>query len=823
MMAEGVNNNGHNNDHLSGNEYEILDQGSISNVQVESISRFLSECPEAALSVHKFLQTNYSKSNQQQQIVQPVNSTPKRGHPLDESGSSINNGRGRRKYPRKGIDSNAHKQSQFTQQEINLQPQLPSSSSTSSGERQQQVINQASTNRKRISFNQLKHAVSSNLPCFFIEFTSDADRHSIPTALHASDLILKELQSKGVLIKKFTLIGWSGEKLKLGVNNKEDYATLVGSDKWPTKINGIDIVVSKPKYVPDSFALVVRYVPRELEENFVSNEIQRTIASADRIKRIHYSYQRRTDDYRFDVKDYSEYNAVLQLGRIAIGHSWLSITKFYPGNRLTYCTKCWCIGHLRNKCNSENKCRICLENLSVDTPHLCKNEPKCAQCDGNHHSLDNQCQVIKEYKDQLKEDVEDAIQKGLLQRLSLQEKSPMYEHRDQDFPPLTTSDNHSKKQWNIAQPRTSDTEKTFESINDNLAKLIDSNKRLENKGDLQATKPERKYYYKRWIDPTYDTSLDHRLKEENEHKYEEARLTTEIVAKYNNSLKQKLHLCVLVFDGRVDEPLEKYYENCIVKHLGTQSRTIFARTKWDSMYMKTDAVLKKEENEQRQLLIETVRLDENEARIVFTTGLIDKDAENDPEIVQMIRGKGFNNENLQNMIRQTVDHHWDNLQIERKANEQALVASNQNNNITVYTRTAHFINNIRQKDSDGTEYHWFSFEKFQRFTFQKVDCEIPTDYAQDPPHKIIRQLYKNATKKEIERSEAIEKHFPDLKTKKLNINSQVASEATKRAELIKNTTSFDTKPFKIYSSADFVYYCKTGQQPPLDDELWTNI
>ncbi|CAF1598288.1 unnamed protein product [Rotaria magnacalcarata] len=296
MIAEGVNNNNdHNNDHLSGNEYEILEQGSISNVQVESISRFLSECPEAALSVHKFLQTNCSKSNQQQQIVQPVNSTPKRGHPLDESGSSINNGRGRRKYPRKG---------------------------------------------------------------------------------------------------------WSGEKLKLGVNNKEDYATLVRSDKCPSKINGIDIVVAKPKYVPDSFALVVRYVPKELEENFVSNEIQRMIASADRIKRIHYSYQRRTDDYRFDVKDYSEYNAVLQLGRIAIGHSWLSITKFYPGNRLTYCTKCWFIGHLRNKCNSENKCRICLENARVDTPHMCKNEPQCAKCDGNHHSLDNQCQVIKEYKDQ---------------------------------------------------------------------------------------------------------------------------------------------------------------------------------------------------------------------------------------------------------------------------------------------------------------------------------------------------------------------------------------------------------------------------------------
>ncbi|CAF4474448.1 unnamed protein product, partial [Rotaria magnacalcarata] len=86
----------------------------------------------------------------------------------------------------------------------------------------------------------------------FIEFTSDADRTSIPTAIHASDLILKELQSKGVLINRFTLVDWTGKRLKLGVNNKEDYATLVGTDNWPTKINDIDIVVVKPKYVPDS-------------------------------------------------------------------------------------------------------------------------------------------------------------------------------------------------------------------------------------------------------------------------------------------------------------------------------------------------------------------------------------------------------------------------------------------------------------------------------------------------------------------------------------------------------------------------------------------
>ncbi|CAM4973700.1 unnamed protein product, partial [Rotaria socialis] len=95
--------------------------------------------------------------------------------------------------------------------------------------------------------------------------------------------------------------------------------------------------------------------------------------------------------------------------------------------------------------------------------------------------------------------------------------------------PLTTSDNHSNKRWNIAQPRTtvesnflrsSDTEKAFESINDNLAKLIDSNKRLENKVDLLSTSmkmitldtqlhhpDEAMHRLKTWDFPTKDQKL----------------------------------------------------------------------------------------------------------------------------------------------------------------------------------------------------------------------------------------------------------------------------------------------------------------------------
>ena len=288
------------------------------------------------------------------------------------------------------------------------------------------------------------------------------------------------------------MVGWSGKKLKLGVNNKEDYAILVATDKWPTRVNGIDIIVQKPKFSPDSFVLFVRYVPRERDESFVAGEIQRTIASADRIKRIHYAYQRKTNDFRFDVKDYQEYNAALQLGRIAIGHSWLSITQFFPGNRLTYCTKCWCLDHLKNRCDAATRCRVCLDTLNDGSTHICKNKRKCAQCGGNHHSLDYQCQVIQDYKHRLKEDVEEAIKSGKLHRFQPKEQSPSFKLMEKNFPALKADDNHSLKKWNTVQARTTnqwntmkvlEADKSFDGINKKLSELLDSNKRVENKVD----------------------------------------------------------------------------------------------------------------------------------------------------------------------------------------------------------------------------------------------------------------------------------------------------------------------------------------------------
>ncbi|CAF4642306.1 unnamed protein product, partial [Rotaria socialis] len=89
----------------------------------------------------------------------------------------------------------------------------------------------------RLPFEQLKRAVSSNLPCFLIEYDQDVNSKNRPSDISAASI-----------------------KLKLGVNNKESYAALISTDKRPSEINNINITVMQPKFIPHTFALVVRYV-----------------------------------------------------------------------------------------------------------------------------------------------------------------------------------------------------------------------------------------------------------------------------------------------------------------------------------------------------------------------------------------------------------------------------------------------------------------------------------------------------------------------------------------------------------------------------------
>ena len=109
----------------------------------------------------------------------------------------------------------------------------------------------------RIPFDHLKRAVASNFPCFLIEYGQVDNSKKRPSDVTAASLVENHFRQQGILIT-FSLVGHTGNKLKLGINNKETYAILVSTDKWPIQINNININIIKPKFTPDSFALAVR-------------------------------------------------------------------------------------------------------------------------------------------------------------------------------------------------------------------------------------------------------------------------------------------------------------------------------------------------------------------------------------------------------------------------------------------------------------------------------------------------------------------------------------------------------------------------------------
>ncbi|CAF1083272.1 unnamed protein product [Didymodactylos carnosus] len=278
----------------------------------------------------------------------------------------------------------------------------------------------SNNNQYSVPFAHLKRA--DTVPCFIIQFDSNISPSELPSSVIASDLIHENLIQNGVRINPFSVAVLTGKyELKLGVNNKEDYSTLILTGKF------------------------IRYVPITFNLEQVKEEIKRSIKSTDHFNEIIYSYERPTRDYRFTVADLREYNVTLQLGRITVGNRLLPITTHKAANKMTYCTKCWGLGHLRDVCTIlTQRCRICLElNKAVNM----------AICEGKLHRREK----------------------------SQQQDQPItFRYNSNDFPVMTTDkikynpwniqNNNSDQQniMNYLQQMNHDIKQNFKQINDKL-------------------------------------------------------------------------------------------------------------------------------------------------------------------------------------------------------------------------------------------------------------------------------------------------------------------------------------------------------------------
>ncbi|CAF2646572.1 unnamed protein product [Rotaria sp. Silwood2] len=277
-------------------------------------------------------------------------------------------------------------------------------------------------NKYDVPLEQLQRAVVHNLPCFFVNFR---DTNGLPSVVTASEELYEHFERVKVKLSGcFSIVRYIGNQLKIGVNNKADYQILCNENNWPAEIQKKSIKITMPKFTPEQFSLVVRYIPLDFTAEQVAKEVKLSANTASNFRAIIYSYPRSTNDFRFTVSDSKEYNGLLRLGHIGIGNQMRIVTTYKPANKLTYCTKCWRLGHLRNQCKQKiQKCRICLLTYDENHNEICSKEYQCAQCHMDHYSLDSKCLAIQQYRNNLNRAVKQAVEDGVITRKSTEQQS----------------------------------------------------------------------------------------------------------------------------------------------------------------------------------------------------------------------------------------------------------------------------------------------------------------------------------------------------------------------------------------------------------------
>ncbi|CAF4138053.1 unnamed protein product [Rotaria magnacalcarata] len=150
---------------------------------------------------------------------------------------------------------------------------------------------------------------------------------------------------------------------------------------------------------------------------------------------------------------------------------------------------------MRDKCQSPVSCRKYLGSYTNGVNHSCQNDTFiCAQCGGNHFSLDSICPVVKKYREELKLAVDKALASGAIKRSAPGEVSRPFQQQTNDFPLLnqgqvisrpawTTSDNGSLHS-NLKQEM-SDLVVTIKALSETMIRTEKSFNDLNNRIEVQ--------------------------------------------------------------------------------------------------------------------------------------------------------------------------------------------------------------------------------------------------------------------------------------------------------------------------------------------------
>ncbi|CAM4985805.1 unnamed protein product, partial [Rotaria socialis] len=157
-----------------------------------------------------------------------------------------------------------------------------------------------------IPLDHLQRAVIHNLPCFVISFR-ELDK-LLSAVIVSEDLHEHFDKHKVQIINGFSVVRYIGNQLKIGVKNQDDYQTLCDYKVWPVEIQGDLITVTIPKFIPEQFSLVVRFIPLEITTERVAEEIKRSASTANNFRAVVYPYYKKDVCRKQEISEVFVYN-----------------------------------------------------------------------------------------------------------------------------------------------------------------------------------------------------------------------------------------------------------------------------------------------------------------------------------------------------------------------------------------------------------------------------------------------------------------------------------------------------------------------------------
>ncbi|CAF4628604.1 unnamed protein product, partial [Rotaria socialis] len=144
---------------------------------------------------------------------------------------------------------------------------------------------------------------------------------------------------------------------------------------YPKEIDNIKISPHPRKNLPPQRSVILKWIKNSISCNELKEELEIKFKSIHSIVDIIGALNTRNRHLRIDFQDETEYNTILNSGKVSIYGQLIDCDEYLPAPKLLICSKCNTPGHTR--------------------------KALCHHCDGPHTSTDYSCLFIQEYRREL--------------------------------------------------------------------------------------------------------------------------------------------------------------------------------------------------------------------------------------------------------------------------------------------------------------------------------------------------------------------------------------------------------------------------------------